>query len=60
MDRRRSRKTKFPKFAFPIGTDKKFQYPKYHPQALVIKYPQCNINSFYLISIAYDIWKAGK
>ena len=37
---------KFKKFAVKIGTEKNVQDTKYHPQAIVNKYPQDNIHSY--------------
>ena len=52
-----------PKFTKPtvtIGTAKNVQDTKYHPQAPVNKYPQDNINSFWFISLASNMWETWK
>ena len=51
---------KFSKCTVPIGTSKNVQYPKYHPQDTVNKYPQDNIHSFLFSSLASDLWETGR
>ena len=52
--------SEFPKFAVPIVTSNIFQYPKYHPQDLVIKCPQENINSCCFSILESALWEIEK